>query len=115
MNEILPSRGEIWLLDLNPVKGHEQAGQRPCLVISDDTFNHGPADLALILPLTSKEKRIPLHVEVKPPEGGLHTRSFIMCENIRSVSQTRFSKRLGAVHGNTLHAVEDRLRILMDL
>ncbi|WP_198471546.1 type II toxin-antitoxin system PemK/MazF family toxin [Acetomicrobium sp. S15 = DSM 107314] len=38
-----PSRGEIWLVDLNPLRGHEQAGRRPSLVISVNGFNYGPA------------------------------------------------------------------------
>jgi len=38
-----PSRGDIWLADFNPIRGHEQAGQRPVLVISEDLFNKGLA------------------------------------------------------------------------
>jgi mRNA-degrading endonuclease toxin of MazEF toxin-antitoxin module len=34
-------RGEIWLIDLNPIRGHEQAGKRPCLVVSVDLFHQG--------------------------------------------------------------------------
>ena len=46
----LPNRGEIWLADLNPTRGHEQAGVRPVLIISTNTFNHGRADLVFVLP-----------------------------------------------------------------
>ena len=66
-----PSRGEVWLVDLNPVKGHEQAGRRPALVISVDIFNQGAAELAVVLPITAQNKHIPLHVPLEPPEGGL--------------------------------------------
>ncbi len=38
-----PGRGEVWLADLNPTRGHEQAGRRPVLVVSEDLFNRGPA------------------------------------------------------------------------
>ena len=44
-----PARGEVWLLNLSPTKGHEQEGQRPALVISVDAFNQGPADLIVVL------------------------------------------------------------------
>jgi mRNA interferase MazF len=77
MTPQLPSRGEIWLVDLNPTRGHEQSGVRPALVVSVDTFNHGPAGLAVVLPVTSRGKGIALHVSVDPPEAGLTTRSFI--------------------------------------
>lgn len=110
-----PSRGEIWLVDLNPTRGHEQAGNRPGLIVSVDLFNHGPADLAVLAPLTTREKGIPFHVEVHPPEGGLKKKSFIKCEDVRSVAKERLSQRLGTVSPETLVEVEDRLRILLDL
>jgi len=61
-----PSRGEIWMVNLNPVRGHEQAGRRPGLVVSVDLFNHGPAGLVVLLPVTSVRKCIPFHVQVEP-------------------------------------------------
>ena len=45
----LPNRGEIWLADLNPTRGHEQAGARPVLIISTNAFNHGPAGLVFVI------------------------------------------------------------------
>ena len=110
-----PSRGEIWFVDLNPVRGHEQAGHRPGLVISVDAFNHGPAGLVAIIPITKKEKGIPFHVAISPPEGGVSKKSFIKCEDIRSVSTERLFKCLGMVSSHTLKAVEERLKILLDL
>lgn len=111
----IPSRGEIWTVNLNPVKGHEQAGFRPGLVISVDTFNHGPAGLAVIIPITTKEKGIPFHVAINPPEAGVSKKSFIKCEDVRSISTERLSKRFGKVSLEILRAVEDRLKILLDL
>ena len=110
-----PSRGEVWLVDLNPSRGHEQAGVRPGLVVSVDPFNHGLAGLVVLLPLTSIAKGIPFHVELNPPEGGVKVKSFIKCEDIRSVAKDRLSRRWGMVSGTTLTAIEDRLRILLGL
>ena len=111
----VPSRGEIWTVNLNPVKGHKQAGFRPGLVISVDTFNHGPAGLVVIIPITTKEKGIPFHVAINPQKAGVSKKSFIKCEDVRSVSTERLSKCLGKVSLETLRAVEDRLKILLDL
>lgn len=111
----LPSRGDIWLINLNPVREHEQAGTRPALIVSVNLFNHGPAGLVVVLPITSKKKGIPLHVELKAPEGGLKTTSYVKCEDIRSVSVERCGKKLGSVTAITLEEVDDRLRILLDL
>ena len=110
-----PVRGEIWLVDFDPTRGHEQAGIRPGLVISVDLFNIGPADLAVVLPLTTVDKAIPFHVEIIPPEGVVKTRSFVKCEDIRSVAKERLTRPWRRVSDLTLEAVEDRLRILLGL
>lgn len=111
----MASRGEVWLVDLNPTRGHEQAGTRPALVVSADEFNHGPAGLVIVAPMTTRERGIPLHVSVDPPEGGLDRRSFIKCEDVRSVSEQRLVRRFGVVSPETLALVADRLRIVLDL
>ena len=109
------SRGEIWLVNLNPTAGREQAGTRPALIVSVDLFNHGAAELVVAIPLTSKAKGIPLHVEITPPEGGLSVKSYAKCEDVRSISTTRLKRKLGKVSSGTIDAVEDRLRILLGL
>jgi len=114
-----PSRGDIWWVDLMPVRGHEQGHDlgksRPSLVISVDRFNHGASGLIILVPITSKEKGIPFHVRITPPEGGLKHESFVMCEAVRSVSVDRLSRRSGRVSSPTLAGVEDRLKILLGL
>lgn len=111
----LPKRGEIWSVDLSPVRGHEQPGRRPCLVISDDLYNSGPAEKHIIVPVTSKDKRIPYHIEVLAPEGGLRMRSHLMCDDIRSVSRDRFMERFGVVSEKTILLVQDSLRTLLGM
>lgn len=110
-----PSRGEIWLADLEPTTGHEQGGKRPCVILSDDLFNHGPAELVVVLPVTSKKRDIPLRTPLEPPEGGLTVRSFVMPEMIRSISVRRLSRQLGRVRDETLAAIEARVRALLNL
>lgn len=73
-----PSRGDVWLVTLDPTRGHEQAGRRPGLVLSVDLFNHGPAGLVVMLPISTVAKGIPFHFEVNPPEGGLKAEE--LCE-----------------------------------
>jgi mRNA interferase MazF len=110
-----PHRGEIWLADLRPTRGREQSGRRPVLVLSVDFFNAGPADLMVVLPLTSTQRDIPLHVKVKRGDGGTKNDSFILCEAIRSVSKERLISRWGVVSREVMAEVEDRVRILLDL
>ncbi len=110
-----PARGQIWLIDLNPTRGHEQAGTRPGLIVSVDQFNQTPLGLAVIVPITSKTKDSPLHVRINPPEGGLEHTSFAKCEDVRSVSRDRLSKPLGRVTPAVLKQVEDRLYLILGL
>ncbi|MBM3747887.1 MAG: type II toxin-antitoxin system PemK/MazF family toxin [Acidobacteria bacterium] len=115
MKPPLPSRGEIWLVDLGHPIGHEQAGKRPCLVISVDYFNHGPAELHVVIPMTTREKHIPLHVEAGTEETGLSKRGFLKCDDVRSISRQRFVKRLGTLSPATLTCVEEQMRRLLGL
>jgi mRNA interferase MazF len=108
-------RGEIWLADLNPTIGREQAGMRPVLITSSDYFNQGFAQLVFAVPITSKDKKIRSHIPVMPPEGGLTMPSFIMCEAMRSISKQRLVKHLGIITAATMQEVEDTLKILLDL
>lgn len=110
-----PGRGEVWLAALDPVRGHEQAGTRPVLIVSDDLFNRGPAGLVIALPITSRLRPIPSHVRIAPPEGGLTVGSAIRCDAVRSLSKERLVKRFGSVTERTMSEIEDRLRILLRL
>jgi mRNA interferase MazF len=110
-----PARGEVWLADLSRTRGHEQAGRRPVLVVSEDLFNRGPAGVVIVLPMTSRWRGVPSHVPLDPPEGAVERRSAVLCEAVRSVSVERLVVRWGAVGRQTMREVEDRLRILLRL
>ena len=111
----LPQRGEIWWIELEPVRGHEQGGTRPGLVISNDIFNSSPAELVVIVPVTSKAKPIRSFLQIHPPEAGLRQTSYIICDQVRTISRSRLTKVNGRVSESTLKEVERRLKILMDL
>lgn len=110
-----PARGDIWGVDLGVGRGHEQSGKRPGLVVSVDEFNKGPANLVVLMPLTTRYKGIPWHVKIAPPEGGVKEDSYIKCEDVRSVSVKRLAEHWGTISETTMEEVEDRLRILLDL
>lgn len=112
---IQPARGEVWLANLDPTRGHEQAGCRPVLVVTDDRFNRGPARLVVVLPMTSSLRQIATRVRLSPPEGGLKVETDILCDSIRSIAKERFVVRWGTVSPATLEEVADRLRILLKL
>ena len=80
-----------------------------------DEFNHGPAELVVVVPITSRAKGIPFHVPIEPPEGGLKSKSFMKCEDLRSVSRERLVRRFGKVSQRSIAEVEFRLKILLGL
>ncbi len=111
-----PARGEVWLVDFSPTRGHEQAGRRPALVISVDRFNRGLSGLVMVVPMTTRQRGIPTHVAIEPPDGGVRLQSFVKCEDLRSVSVERLIEGAwGSVSTSVLTAVEERLRLLLGL
>lgn len=110
-----PAYGEVWFGDLDPTVGHEQAGRRPLLVVSPDAFNQNRLGLSFVVPITSNLRSLPSRVAVSPPEGGLTLPSMILCEAMRPFSQDRLERFLGVVSPQTMKAVQDRLRILLNL
>lgn len=111
-----PTRGEIWMADLDPTKGHEPRGQRPILIVSSNEFNKGRSTFVFALPITRTNRRIPAHIEVTPPEGGLTSTSYVLCDALRSISKDRLGKQaLGSLSLEKLAEVEEILKLLLDL
>ena len=110
-----PRRGEVWVANLDPTRGHEQAGTRPVLVVSDDVFNRGAADLVVVLPITSTIRPIPSHVGLVPPEGGVRVDSAVLCEMVRSIAKERLVRRWGQLGSEKMAHISDVLRILLRL
>ena len=109
-------RQDIWLVNLNPPgRGKEIHKTRPALVISHDDFSNSPAELLIVLPITSTDLKIPVHIRIDPPEGGIRNASFIKCDQIRTISKERLIKRWGSVSDKTMSQVENAVRILLDL
>jgi mRNA interferase MazF len=100
-------RGEIRWADLNPVRGHEQAGQRPVLVLSHDVFNERSGTVIAVA-LTSQEPRAgyPLTLELT---GKLPKRSWVKISQIRTLSTERIGKRLARASDEELARVLDGL------
>lgn len=77
----VPKQGDIVYLDLNPIKGHEQAGKRPAIVISSDVFNEN-TKMAIVCPITSNNKYFPTHYLL---EDSVKIKGSVLCEHIRSI------------------------------
>ena len=86
------------------------------LIVSTDRFNQGRSRLVVAVPFTTHRRGLPIHVEVRPPDGGLGDVSFAMCEQVRSLAVDRLgSQPFGRVPAAVLDSVENRLRLLLAL
>ncbi len=101
-------RGEVRWADLNPVRGPEQAGERPVLVLSHDVFNERSGTVIAVA-LTSQEPRagFPLTLELTTPK--LPKRSWVKTSQIRTLSTERIGRRLGRVSDEELAEVLEGL------
>jgi mRNA interferase MazF len=97
-------RGHIWSVTLDPTIANEQAGTRPCLVISTDRFNSLPIRHCIVVPLTSRDRQLPHHIAVSD-DGGLRRPSWAMCEAVRAVSTQRFGSLISTADQSTTEAV----------
>lgn len=90
-------QGEIWYADLNPVKGSEQAGLRPVLVLSGNLLNQH-LSIIITAPLTTKIKNYKGNPVLKPsPVNGLKQTSEVLIFHVRSISKDRLIERVGNV------------------
>lgn len=89
-------RGGIYWADLNPVRGREQAGLRPVLILSEDIFNeYSGTVIAMAITNQSQRAGFPLTLELKT--GNLPKRSWVKISQIRTLSLERIGKKIGKV------------------
>ena len=100
----------VWL-EFNPQAGSEQAGHRPALVISPESYNR-KVGLALVCPITSRVKGYPFEVELP---RGLEAEGAILCDQIKSLDwRVRHATSLGSVPDSVMQDVTARILTLVD-
>jgi mRNA interferase MazF len=105
-------RGDILWADLDPARGHEQAGLRPVVVISHDVFN-ARSGTVIALAITSQEPKagFPLTLEISSVK--MPKRSWVKISQIRVLSILRIGKKLGRVSSAELTRMVDGLNELV--
>jgi mRNA interferase MazF len=88
-------KGEIYEVFLDPIKGSEQAGRRPAVIISGDLANKN-LNTVIVCPMTSKLKNYHGNLILVPNKrNGITKKSEVMTIHIRSISKQRLNKKLG--------------------
>jgi mRNA interferase MazF len=111
-------RGEIYFVNLNPVKGREQAGHRPVLVLSVDSINTLPLVITVIVGTKGENisRDYQTNVRVSPEESGLPIETVFLCFQVRSLDAKRFPKNpAGRLSEEVMNKVEDAVRYCFGL
>ncbi len=101
-------RGDIWWADLDPVRGYEQAGTRPVLILSHDVFNQRSGTV-IALAITSQQPSAGYPLTYQLSDGTLPKPSWVKISQVRTLSVQRLSNRAGMVAPETLEEIIDGL------
>lgn len=111
-------RGEIYFVNLNPVKGREQQGTRPVLVVSSDKINQRPLVITVVVGTDGANisRDYPTNVRVSSNESGLPLETIFLCFQIRSLDHSRFpSQPSGKLSDQIMNKIDQALRQCLDL
>ena len=113
-------RGEIRLVDLDPVRGNESSKRRPAVIVSNDRANAAAARLGrgvvTVVPITSNTARIyPFQTLLRAEATGLRLDSKAQAEQVRSISVERLGAVVGQVPADAMTRLDDALRLHLQL
>jgi mRNA interferase MazF len=111
-------RSEIYFVNLNPVQGQEQAGDRPVLVLSVDAINQLPLVVTVVVGTKGANvlRDYPTNVRVSPDESGLLEETVFLCFQVRSLDPSRFPSRpAGRLSEAKMREVEAAVRYCLGL
>jgi mRNA interferase MazF len=108
-------RGEVWLVNLDPTVGAEMQKTRPVVIISSDLM--GKLPLRVVVPLTDWKEhyaRAPWMLKVEPDlQNGIDKTSSVDCYQVRSISEQRFSRRLGRLPDGVIEELVKRVWLVL--
>jgi mRNA interferase MazF len=109
-------RGEVWIVELDPVVGSEQAKARPCVVMQRDAANRS-SRTTVVVPLTDSKNRAEITVQplFRKGEGGLTKDSVAMCAQVRVIDRLRLRQKIGRLSEDAMHIIGIGLAELLDL
>ncbi|MFA7686808.1 MAG: type II toxin-antitoxin system PemK/MazF family toxin [Moheibacter sp.] len=106
-------QGEIWEMYFDPVKGSEQGGRRPAVIISGNLLNQY-LNVVIVCPLTTKIKNYKGNLILEPNEvTGLESKSEVLTFHIRSVSKDRLKNKLGEISQKDVEYIKSTLNDIL--
>lgn len=101
-------RGDIFWADLNPVRGHEQGGMRPVVIISQDIFNERSGTV-IAMAITSQPQRAGFPLTLELTEAELPKQSWVKISQVRTISTERMGEKIGHVSAEVLKQLTEGL------
>ena len=106
-------QGDIWMANLNPIKGSEQSGLRPVVILSGNMLNT-ITPVVFTAPLTTKIKRFKGNPVIQPDqENGLKQTSELLVFHFRSMSKERLTEKIGNVRMEVVNIAVNTLNDLL--
>jgi mRNA interferase MazF len=106
-------QAEIWQVYFDPIKGSEQSGNRPAVVISGDTLNKN-LDIIIVCPLTTSVHYFEGNLILNPnQDNGLSKLSEVIVFHVRSISKLQFKKKIGIITNYELNHIKNTLNDLL--
>ena len=103
-------RGSIYYADLDPVRGSEQGGYRPVLILQNNIGNDYSPTI-IVAAITSRVKsKLPTHVKLKDMKG-LEKDSVVLLEQIRTIDKSRLDEKIGFLNRYQMRKVDEALRV----
>lgn len=99
---------DVYLVDLDPTKGHELQKTRPCLIISPDEMNHA-IETVIIAPMTTKSHNYPTRVELDFNKK----KGWIVLDQIRTIDKLRLVKKIGKIEKKEIVNVKKVLQEML--
>ena len=116
MTAIRPKTGDVFLADLEPLKGSEQGRERPVIIFQNPDLGKFTSTL-ICIPLTTNlsRKGLPGTCFIKKGDGGIPQDSVALCFQLRAIDKGRLTKRYGALKPPTLNAVAEAVLSAMGI
>lgn len=104
-------RGQIYYCDLSPVKGSEQGGLRPCLIVQNDKGNaHAPTTIVAVITSRKTKAKLPTHIWLSVTDG-FKVNSMVELEQLRTIDKSRIKSYIGKVQEGEQKLIDEALKI----
>jgi mRNA interferase MazF len=110
MPERVIRRGDIWWVQFDPVRGSEQSGTRPALILQNDVGNRTSATTIVAAMINQHRRAYPFQAAIAPEESGLEKPSLILLDQLRTVDKARLVRWAGQLAPERMLDVERAIR-----